>query len=254
MATCRCASVHSTRKAANGDSTSRSVGARARLKLVSSFSHHDIPPGRTSAKGVELLRQYIEFAASGGEELGPELDGAVLNPFELSVQDGLERRGIPVVAQYGVSGYRIDFACAHPDEPGRMVLAVEADGASYHSSATARDRDRLRQQVLEDKGWKFYRIWSTEWFRNREAELDQVEEAWKNAVAASAHPHAGAAPERKTPAAAKPRLARAPKTGSEASRTQKGRTGIRDDQGLLAGRARDVGSVDSVRHTVAHRR
>ena len=88
-----------------------------------------------------------------------------LNPFELSVKDGLERRGIPVTPQYGVSGYRIDFACAHPDEPGRMVLAVEADGASYHSVPTARDRDRLRQQVLESKGWRFHRIWSTAWAR-----------------------------------------------------------------------------------------
>ncbi len=199
--------------------------ARARLKLVSSFSHHDIAPGRTSAKGVELLRQYIEFAASGGEELGPEIDGAALNPFELSVQDGLERRGIPVVAQYGVSGYRIDFACAHPDEPGRMVLAVEADGASYHSSATARDRDRLRQQVLEDKGWQFHRIWSTEWFRNREAELDKVEQAWKNAVAASAYFEEGAAPERKTPAAAKPVLARARRRGQRPLVPRKGAPG-----------------------------
>ena len=160
--------------------------ARSRLTLVSSFSHHDIAPGRTEAKGVELLRQYLEFAASGGEELGAETSDVPLNPFELSVLEGLERRGIPVATQYGVSGYRIDFACAHPDEPGRMVLAVEADGASYHSSATARDRDRLRQQVLEDKGWRFHRIWSTEWFRNREAELDRVERVWRAAVAAAA--------------------------------------------------------------------
>ena len=66
-----------------------------------------------------------------------------------------------------------------------MVLAIEADGASYHSAPTARDRDRLRQQVLESKGWSFHRIWSTSWFRDREAELDKAEEAWKQAVDAS---------------------------------------------------------------------
>ena len=108
-----------------------------------------------------------------------------LNPFELSIKDGLEKRGIPVTPQYGVSGYRIDFACAHPDEPGRMVLAIEADGASYHSTATARDRDRLRQQVLVSKGWRFHRIWSTDWFRNPEVELDKAVEAWKRAVESS---------------------------------------------------------------------
>lgn len=159
--------------------------ARSRLILVSSFSHRDMDPGRSSAKGVELLRQYLEYAASGGADLGAGVSDVPLNPFELSIRDGLEDRGVPVTPQYGVSGYRIDFACAHPNERGRMVLAVEADGASYHSSPTARDRDRLRQQVLEGKGWRFHRIWSTAWFRDREAELDKAEEAWKEAVKAS---------------------------------------------------------------------
>lgn len=159
--------------------------ARSRLTLVSSFSHRDMDPGRSTAKGVDLLRQYLEYAASGGENLGSDVSDVPLNPFELSVKNGLERRGIPVIPQYGVSGYRIDFACAHPREPGRMVLAIEADGASYHSAHTTRDRDRLRQQVLESKGWRFHRIWSTAWFRDRQTELARAEEAWKQAVKAS---------------------------------------------------------------------
>ena len=159
--------------------------ARLHLTLVSSFSHRDMDPDRSSAKGVNLLRQYLEFVASGGENLGSDVHDVPLNPFELAIKNGLDLRGIPVTPQYGVSGYRIDFACAHPDQPGRMVLAIEADGASYHSVPTARDRDRLRQQVLESKGWRFHRIWSTAWFRNREAELDKAEEAWRRAVEAS---------------------------------------------------------------------
>ncbi len=159
--------------------------ARSHLTLVSSFSHRDMDPSRSSAKGVVLLRQYLEYAASGGENLGTEVLDIPLNPFELSIKDGLESRGIPVTPQYGVSGYRVDFACAHPEEPGKMVLAVEADGASYHSAHTARDRDRLRQQVLESKGWRFHRIWSTAWFRDREAELDKAEAAWRIAVEAT---------------------------------------------------------------------
>ena len=159
--------------------------ARLHLMLVSSFSHRDMDPGRSSAKGVKLLRQYLEYVASGGENLGSDVQDVPLNPFELAIKNGLDLRGIPVTPQFGVSGYRIDFACAHPDQPGRMVLAIEADGASYHSVPTARDRDRLRQQVLESKGWRFHRIWSTAWFRDREAELDKVEEAWRQAVEAS---------------------------------------------------------------------
>ena len=157
--------------------------ARSRVTLVSSFSHRDMDPDRSSAKGVILLRQYLEYAASGAESIGAVVGDVPLNPFELAIKEGLERRGIPVTAQFGVSGYRIDFACAHPDEPGRMVLAVEADGASYHSTPTARDRDRLRQQVLEEKGWRFHRIWSTAWFRDRETELDKAQAAWEQACA-----------------------------------------------------------------------
>lgn len=159
--------------------------ARSRVDVVSSFGHHDMDPNRSSAKGVELLRQYLQYAATEGRVLGTSAHDVPLNPFELSVKEGLERRGIPVTPQYGVSGYRIDFACAHPERPGQMVLAIEADGATYHSTPTARDADRLRQQVLEDKGWRVHRIWSTAWFRDPEAELDKAEAAWREAVRAA---------------------------------------------------------------------
>ena len=95
----------------------------------------------------------------------------------------LRDRGIPLIPQYGVAGYRIDFACQHPDHLGSMVLAIEADGASYHSGHTARERDRLRQENLEDKGWRFHRIWSTAWFRNRESEVEKAFRAWRDACA-----------------------------------------------------------------------
>ena len=156
--------------------------ARSRMHLVSSFSHHDMEPGRSDARGVELLRQYLEFAASGGAELGTTTSNVPLNAFELDVMHRLKDKGVPVTPQYGVAGYRIDFACAHPDQPGQMVLAIEADGASYHSAPTARDRDRLRQEVLEGKGWDFHRIWSTDWFRDPEEEVSRALEAWKQAV------------------------------------------------------------------------
>ena len=84
--------------------------------------------------------------------------------------------------QYGVAGCRLDFACGHPEQPGRMVLAIEADGAAYHSTPTARDRDRLRQQVLESLGWRFHRIWSTDWFRDPEGQAGLALEAWRKAV------------------------------------------------------------------------
>ena len=202
--------------------------ARSHLTLVSSFSHRDMDPDRSSAKGVDLLRQYLEYAASGGENLGSDMGDVPLNPFELSVKDGLDRRGIPVTPQYGVSGYRIDFACGHPDQPGRMVLAIEADGASYHSAHTTRDRDRLRQQVLESKGWRFHRIWSTAWFRDREAELDKAEEAWKRAVEASDRDERSRATASSRRIPPKPHLPPSPQRGPRPKVPRKGRRGYKN--------------------------
>jgi hypothetical protein len=89
------------------------------------------------------------------------------------------------VAQYGSSGYWIDYAVAHPTQPGRYVLALECDGATYHSSESARDRDRLRQEQLERIGWRFHRIWSSEWFYNRDKSVEKVMEAYRRAVEAA---------------------------------------------------------------------
>ncbi|MFZ4434178.1 MAG: AAA domain-containing protein [Microthrixaceae bacterium] len=160
--------------------------ARRRITLVSSFGSNDLDPAKLRSEGAQMLRRYLEYAESGGDRLGSQ--GAVdvgLNPFESDMFEQLQAAGLPVVPQWGVSGYRIDFAVAHPDRPGQMVLAVEADGASYHSSPTARDRDRLRQEHLERLGWRFCRVWSTNWFRNRPAEVERVRQAWIEACAAA---------------------------------------------------------------------
>lgn len=157
--------------------------AKKRMTLVSSFDATDLDPERSSAAGVQLLRSYLEYAASGGRNLGEAaIEDPVLNAFELDVRDSLARAGIPLEAQWGASGYRIDFVAKHPKRPGRFVLAIECDGASYHSTPTARDRDRLRQEQLERRGWRFHRIWSTEWFRNKEQAVDRAVEHYGRAV------------------------------------------------------------------------
>ena len=137
--------------------------AKNRITLVSSFSSRDMDPERSTAEGVKLLRQYLQYVESGGANLGDHVPGKpALNPFEVDVRDTLLRHGLKLTAQYGTSGYWIDFAVQHPTQPGRHVLAIKCDGATYHSSRSARDRDRLRQEQLERKGWRFHRIWSAE--------------------------------------------------------------------------------------------
>lgn len=146
--------------------------ARRRMTVVSSFSHFDMDPNYHK-EGVRLLRSYIEYAASGGRSLGlAEATELPLNDFEQAVHDELIRRGLKLLGQVGSSRYRIDLVAMHPTKPGRFVLAIECDGAAYHSAPTARDRDRLRQQQLEALGWRSCRIWSTDWFQRRDEEVE----------------------------------------------------------------------------------
>jgi very-short-patch-repair endonuclease len=159
--------------------------AKSRLTLVSSFRKSDLNPSSLTSTGPKLLAAYLGYVESKGTDLGR--DGVVVsvapNAFELDIQQALEARlKTGILAQYGVGRFRLDLAVQDPRERGRFVLAVECDGASYHSTPTARMRDRLRQTVLENLGWHFVRVWSTDWFNNRNAELDRIEGAYRRAL------------------------------------------------------------------------
>jgi very-short-patch-repair endonuclease len=157
--------------------------ARCRMIIVSSFDHHDMDPSRCRGKGVQLLRSCLEYAASNGCILGDPGESSVPpNAFEADIFDTLSAAGIPLNSQWGASRYRIDLVAKHPERPGEFVLAIECDGATYHSTPTARDRDRLRQQHLVALGWRFHRIWSTDWFMRREQEIERAVAAYKEAV------------------------------------------------------------------------
>jgi len=179
--------------------------AREHMTIVSSFGAEDMDPERCTSEGTRLLRLLLQYAAGGCQSLGDGAKVSVpLNPFEADIQDALKARGIPLIAQWGVSRYRIDFAAAHPSEPGRFVLAIECDGASYHSAPTARDRDRLRQQHLEALGWRFHRIWSSDWFHRREDEIARALDAYQEAVARADRAKAEAAARPPLPVPAPP--------------------------------------------------
>ena len=158
--------------------------ARQKLTVVSSFSHNDIDLARLrKGSGVELLRDYLQYASSQGTLLGDtEISGVPPNDFEAEVFDVLTGQGLTLIPQLGASRFRIDLVARHPKKTGRFVLAIECDGASYHSSYTARDRDRLRQQQLENLGWRFHRIWSTDWFMRKEEEVKRALTAFREAV------------------------------------------------------------------------
>lgn len=141
--------------------------ARTRVGLFCSFGSADVVPTPESSEGVHVLRKYLEYAETRGRVSvlsGPGTDAD--SDFEIEVAERLRARGYVIDYQVGVSGYKIDLGVRHPDHPERYLAGVECDGATYHSSKSARDRDRLREEVLNDKGWDILRIWSTDWFDN----------------------------------------------------------------------------------------
>jgi very-short-patch-repair endonuclease len=160
--------------------------AKRRLTVVSSFASHDVDPGKLTKPGARLLAEYLEYARAGGVPVAASGSGTgSRSAFEADVAARLAALGITLVPQYGVGGYRVDFAAAHPDDPSQMILAVEADGAGYRDSGSVRDRDRLRKEHLERLGWRVHRLWSTSWFSDPEAELAKLQAAYTEAVQAN---------------------------------------------------------------------
>ena len=152
--------------------------ARRELHVFSSILAEQIDLGRTRAQGVQHFKAFLDYAERGSIAL-PAMDEGSLGPaenaFEDAVADAFERKGWEVRTQVGVSGFRIDLAVVHPDRAGSYLCGIECDGAKYHSSATARDRDKIRQAVLEGLGWSIIRIWSTDWFRNAGAVIERAD-------------------------------------------------------------------------------
>ncbi len=160
--------------------------AKYNVKLVGSIVPTDIDLDRTTSEGVRMLRSYIEYAQHGISAIENEItvntDLSFDSPFEEAVYDFLQSKGYNVVTQVGCSGFRIDMAVKHPTLNGKFAIGIECDGATYHSSRTARERDRLRQSVLEDMGWKIYRIWSTDWIKDPKTEENKLINAIENSL------------------------------------------------------------------------
>ena len=149
--------------------------AKHHLRLFTSMKPSHITPSETSHRGVRVLKDYLEYASTGRLYTGEVDDREPDSDFERFVLARLKRAGYEATPQVGVAGYRIDIGVRDPRDYDRFILGVECDGASYHSSPSARDRDRIRQDVLEDLKWQIYRIWSTDWFNNPEKEFAKLE-------------------------------------------------------------------------------
>ena len=162
--------------------------SRREMLVFSSFDPSMIDLNRTNARAVRDLKHFIEFAQRGPKALAEAVQGSVGgydSPFEEAVAQGLRRLGWQVVPQIGVSRFRIDLGIVHPDRPGDYLAGVECDGATYHSAATARDRDKVRGAILRGLGWNLVRLWSTEWWVDKEGALQRLHAALNDLLAQS---------------------------------------------------------------------
>lgn len=174
--------------------------AKHRVEVVASFSADEVALGPNDAEGLRRLCEYLRYAEHGHAVLDPQPAGdrdedtPAESPFEDAVMAVLREWGYDVQPRVGVAGYRVDLGVRHPRDPGRYAIGIECDGAMYHSSRVARDRDRLRAGVLRSLGWRLHRVWAADWYRNRE-EAEQrlrsaVEEAVESALREDAEPPA----------------------------------------------------------------
>ncbi|NGQ93565.1 DUF4011 domain-containing protein [Brevibacillus sp. SYP-B805] len=168
--------------------------AKQKVFVVCSFDPAEWTRVETyKSRGVRLLKRYLEYAKAisegnhdymvsilngllEGTSVNPELDNQIIydSIFEQQVREELVKRGFTVHTQVGFSGYRIDLGVIHPDWPDQYILGIECDGAMYHSSKVARERDIYRQRFLESNGWKIHRIWSRNWWKARDKEIEKI--------------------------------------------------------------------------------
>lgn len=161
--------------------------AKYNIKVVCSIDSTDIECGDSSPEGRRLLKLYLDYAQNGMKALDQERIFSdrenCESVFEEAVFDFLKSKGYNVRTQIGCSKFRIDMAVIHPNHPGQFAIGIECDGATYHSHRTVRERDRIRQDALEQMGWRIYRIWSTDWINNTEDAKDRLIRAIEGAIA-----------------------------------------------------------------------
>jgi very-short-patch-repair endonuclease len=149
--------------------------ARKRLEIFASMHATDIKLSLTPSRGVQALKAYLEYAETGNLPNPVGISGREPgSDFEIAVSRILLSNGYKIEPQVGVAGFFIDIGVKNPEREDEFICGIECDGASYHSAKSVRDRDRLRQEILVRKGWNIHRIWSTDWFKNREREVQRL--------------------------------------------------------------------------------
>jgi very-short-patch-repair endonuclease len=153
------------------------------VRVFSSLSPEEIQITPRSSRGLVAFRDYLKYAQTGESTARPKVTGRQPDsPFEIAVAGIVRSIGLHAEPQVGVAGYFIDIGVRLPDSAD-FLLGIECDGATYHGSVSARDRDRLREEVIRSRGWHLHRIWSTDWFLRQSFEVERLQAAIRTRLA-----------------------------------------------------------------------
>lgn len=155
--------------------------SRVACEVFISFNPSDMTISPTTKEGPVALKKFLDFAETGILTETYSSQGGADSAFEEDVASVTQGLGYKVEHQVGTAGFKIDLGVKDPNNASHYILAIECDGATYHSALWARERDRLRQEILEEFGWHFHRIWSTDWFYKREHEVQRLKTAIEKA-------------------------------------------------------------------------
>lgn len=148
--------------------------AKYRCEVFANITADDIKAAATTKFGIRALKNFLYFAQHGKFSVNQDIPVPTERPFEQMVENRLTEAGYTVRNKLGSEGFYLDLAVVDPEHPGRYLIGIDCDGDSYGKSKSARDRDRLRKQVLQGIGWKMFQLWSTEWYRNPEREFQRL--------------------------------------------------------------------------------
>jgi superfamily I DNA and/or RNA helicase/very-short-patch-repair endonuclease len=141
--------------------------AREKCLIFSNFRGKDLHLNSSAPFGLRALKEFLEYAEDKTLSQEEHLPNTANEAFENAVYEFLTENGYEIHRRVGCAGFRVDLAVVDPEYPGRYLLGISCDGPMYQTSRVARDRDRLRQQILKGLGWNLHRLWATDWYRNR---------------------------------------------------------------------------------------
>lgn len=188
----RVASRFGTLSQAGGENRLNVAISRAKKKIyvITSIEPEELMVETSKNDGPKLFKKYLQYVKAVSEkdenskidilkslfkmyDIKENKELYFDSDFEKEVYSALKDCNYEVHTQVGVSGYRIDLGI-YSRNKSEYILGIECDGATYHSSPSARERDVYRQKFLESRGWTIHRIWSKDWWRSPEKEIKKI--------------------------------------------------------------------------------